>query len=101
MGEEPGGNEIYHVLFDGSVTDEHGYVAMGGHAESLTGKLRETFREGWDLREAVRSGVAALSAAEEREIPPGHIEAGVLDRTRRGRRKFHRLTEGEIVELLR
>jgi proteasome alpha subunit len=26
------GTSIYHVLFDGSVTDEHGFVAIGGHA---------------------------------------------------------------------
>ena len=26
------GSSIYHVLFDGSVSDEQGYVAMGGHA---------------------------------------------------------------------
>ena len=28
-----GRNEIYHILFDGTVTDEHGFVAIGGHAE--------------------------------------------------------------------
>ena len=30
------GSSIYHVLFDGSVSDEQGYVAMGGHAEDLS-----------------------------------------------------------------
>ena len=33
---EVDGTSIYHVLFDGSVTDEHGFVAIGGHADDLT-----------------------------------------------------------------
>ncbi len=33
---EADGTTIYHILFDGSVTDEHGFVAIGGHAEELT-----------------------------------------------------------------
>ena len=46
---EVAGSSIYHILFDGSVTDEQGCVAMGGHAEELTDALRERFAEGWDL----------------------------------------------------
>ena len=33
-------------LFDGSVADEHGFVAMGGSAESLSQQLSEHWREG-------------------------------------------------------
>ena len=44
------GTAIYHVLFDGSVTDEHGFVAIGGHAEDLTETLKGRFGAGWDLR---------------------------------------------------
>src|SRR6476660_10020149 len=39
VGEVDGDSEgtvLYHILFDGSVTDEHGFVAIGGHAEDLT-----------------------------------------------------------------
>ncbi len=38
------GTSIYHVLFDGSVTDEHGFVAIGGHADDLTENLKEKLR---------------------------------------------------------
>ena len=48
VGEEDG-NEIYHVLFDGTVTDEHGHVAIGGHAEELSNAVREAYQPGWDL----------------------------------------------------
>src|SRR5436309_3981636 len=40
VGETPGENELYHVLFDGSVTDEQGYVGIGGRAEDVTDKLQ-------------------------------------------------------------
>jgi proteasome alpha subunit len=100
VGEEPGGNAIYRIKFDGSITDEHGFVAIGGHAEALTTKLKDTYAEGWDLATAVRSGVEALSTAEDRQIPPQDVEAAVLDRTRRGRRKFRRLPDEEVARLL-
>src|SRR5438132_9379636 len=35
VGEEPTQNEIYHILFDGSVTDEQGFVAIGGRSDEL------------------------------------------------------------------
>ncbi len=38
------GTSIYHVLFDGSVTDEHGFVAIGGHADDLTEKPQGALR---------------------------------------------------------
>jgi proteasome alpha subunit len=94
---ETGGTSMYHILFDGSVSDEHGYVAMGGHAEDLTDALRERYEEGWDLATAIRSAVEALRGVPEpREVPTSQIEAGVLDRTRGQRRKFRRLSPEAI-----
>jgi proteasome alpha subunit len=93
-------SEIYHVLFDGSITDEHGFVAIGGHAERLTESLRAAYAEGWDLATAVRRAVDAVSAAEERRLAADAIEAGVLDRTRPQRRKFLRLTDAQVSDIL-
>ncbi len=50
------GTTLYHVLFDGSVTDEHGFIAIGGHAEDLTEALKQQYQEGWDLATAVQTG---------------------------------------------
>jgi proteasome alpha subunit len=94
------GTSIYHVLFDGSVTDEHGSVAVGGHAEELTEVLRQRYREGLDLAEAVRTAVQVLGTPESRTIDAEQIEAGVLDRTRSQRRKFRRLADDELDRLL-
>jgi proteasome alpha subunit len=100
VGEGDGGNEIYHVLFDGTVTDEHGHVAIGGHAEELSNAVQEAYQPGWDLATAVRQAVRALSTAEGREIEAEQVEAGVLDRTRPQRRKFRRLREDEVATIL-
>jgi proteasome alpha subunit len=98
---EVGGSSVYHILFDGSVSDEHGYVAMGGHAEDLGEALRDRYQEGWDLPSAIRTGVQVLrTVPETREIPADQIEAGVLDRTRQQRRKFHRLRGDHLATIL-
>ena len=100
VGEDPGRNEIYHILFDGTVADEHGVVAMGGHADDLSQALEAAYREGWDLATAVREAVRALSGAEGHDVESSSIEAGVLERSRVARRKFRRLRADEISTIL-
>jgi len=103
VGEVDGGEAgtaLYHVLFDGSVADEHGFIAIGGHAEDLGTTLKQVYEEGWDLPTAVRVAVEALGSPEKREIAVEDIEAGVLDRTRPQRRKFRRLRNSEIAGYL-
>jgi proteasome alpha subunit len=98
---ETGGSGIYHILFDGSITDEQGFVAVGGQAEDLTEALRDRYREGTDLAAAVRTGAQVLGTVPEaREIPASQLEAGVLDRTRPSRRKFRRLSDDELARLV-
>jgi proteasome alpha subunit len=100
IAEDGGHNEIYHVLFDGTVTDEHGFVAIGGHAEELTEAVKAAYEPGLDLPTAVSGSVKALSTAEGRQIEPGQIEAGVLDRRRSQRRKFRRLDAAEVASIV-
>jgi proteasome alpha subunit len=97
---DAGRNEIYHILFDGTVTDEQGFVAIGGHADELTTAVRTAYQQGWDLATGVREAVNALRSAENRQIEAESIEVGVLDRTSRSRRTFRRLTEEEIAGIL-
>lgn len=100
VADDGGRNEIYHILFDGTVTDEHEHVAIGGHAEELTAAVDAAYEPGWDLGTAAREAVKALSTAEGRQVEAGSIEAGVLDRSRSQRRKFRRLAEAELAGLL-
>jgi proteasome alpha subunit len=99
VGDRPEENELFHILFDGSVADEKGYVAMGGRSEDLTEALRGAYGEGLSLAEAVRLATRALSSVEEKPVDAPNLEGAVLDRSR-GRRKFRRLRDDEMASFL-
>jgi proteasome alpha subunit len=102
VGDRHDENEIFHILFDGSVSDEEGFVVMGGESEALSNALQQSYRPGMSLSEAVRSGVTSLSQANlTSPLDPARVEAAALDRTRRSRRKFRRLTADELGGILR
>src|SRR6266567_8544377 len=61
VGENGSANEMFHILYDGSVADEANFVAMGGQAEALTEYLRRNFKPGATLADALRLGVNALA----------------------------------------
>jgi proteasome alpha subunit len=92
-------NELYHILYDGSLADEEHFVAMGGQAEVLSAHLKERFVAGSSLEDAVKLGVGALTAGEKHEITPGNLEVAVLDR-RRTRRKFRRVEAPELATMI-
>jgi proteasome alpha subunit len=99
VGESPAGNELFHILFDGSVADESGFVGMGGRSDELNAALKDAYKENLSLAEAVQLAVKALSDAEERPVEAENLEAAVLDRTR-DRRKFRRLSDEDLSESL-
>ncbi len=99
VGEDEDANELYHILYDGSVADEDNYVAMGGQAEELSAHLATNFNPGATLEEAVRLGVQALRAVDTRDLNHRNLEVAVLDRNRE-RRKFERLSSGQIGEIV-
>ncbi|WP_149204417.1 proteasome subunit alpha [Actinotalea subterranea] len=95
-------DQIYRLSYDGSVADEHGFVAMGGQAEQLTERLREGWAPGLDLAGAVRLAVDVLGSqpeGEPRVLTPGQLEVAVLDRTR-SRRAFRRVAAPALGTLL-
>jgi proteasome alpha subunit len=100
VGETTETNELFHILYDGSVTDRQGFVAMGGQAEALGTHLKDkSGSEVPDLATALKLGDEALRTVEQREMPPENLEVAVLDRTR-NRRKFRRLTNEELKQHL-
>jgi proteasome alpha subunit len=99
VGERQEENELFHILYDGSVEDEEGVVAMGGESETLETSLKDSYKPGLDLAEAVRLSIAPLAGGEQ--LDPDRVEAAVLERTRKGRRKFRRLTDEEIGAILK
>lgn len=112
VGHEAAEDEIYRLTFDGSVADEHGYVAMGGQAESISAALESAWQPGMDLGSSVRLAVRLLSehgvgqaaagdgaATAPRTLGEDQLEVAVLDRTR-PRRTFSRITGARLRALL-
>jgi proteasome alpha subunit len=99
VGEDAAANEMYHVTFDGFVSDKKEYTALGGQEEALTGFLKERYGPTPDLAAAVRLGAEALRSVGGSELSSAQLEAAVLDRTL-PRRKFRRLTVQQVTEAL-
>jgi proteasome alpha subunit len=98
VGLEPSGDQMFHILYDGTVNDHRNTAALGGDAEAISARLGEAYREGLALDEAIRIGVAALAGAD-RELPPGELEVARLGRGN-GRRCFHRLSDADVATIL-
>ena len=91
--------ELYHILYDGSITDEDGFVAIGGSADAINEALQGRVDPGMDAATALRETVRVLGETEEREMSPDRLEVAGLDRTR-GRRKFFRMSTAQVAEAL-
>jgi proteasome alpha subunit len=92
-------NEIYHILYDGTIEDEKNYAAMGGQSEEIRRYLKDNFQESLDLAAALRLGVRALMVTQNKTLTERDLEVAVLDRTKE-RRKFRRIPPEVLHQLL-
>jgi len=101
VGEQPDGDQIYRITFDGSVTDEPGFVAFGGQADQVSEALKERYSDGMSLAEAFSAAVDALSAPGNgsNEITASQLEVAILDRAR-DHRTFRRIRAARLEELI-
>jgi proteasome alpha subunit len=101
VGDTSGGgrNEIYHILYDGTIEDERNYAAMGGQADEIRRFLKDHFREALTLEESVQLGVRALTVTQNKTLTERDLEVAVLDRTKE-RRKFRRIPPEALSQLL-
>jgi proteasome alpha subunit len=103
VGLTPEEDQMYRLTFDGSVADEHGFVAMGGSAEAVSAGMSEDYRAGMTLDEAVQLAARLLGGPTDQGTPrllgPSQLEVAILDRTR-PRRTFRRITGERLAALL-
>ena len=98
VGFDADGDRLFHIRFDGSVTDETNFAVLGGEAEPIRERLQASFTADADEAGALGVAVAAL-VGDERTLGPSELEVAVLDRRPDGR-CFRRLDNGEISALL-
>jgi proteasome alpha subunit len=109
VGQRPDDDQIFRITFDGSVTDEPGFVAFGGQADQVSAALKERYSDGMSLAQAFAAAVAALSApvrangdagGENRgDVTASQLEVAVLDRTRE-HRTFRRIRGASLENLI-
>src|SRR5690349_10538606 len=90
--------ELYHVLYDGVVMDEHGYSVLGGSAEEITETLKTDYADGMSLADAVKLGAKVLGE-DDAALAADQLEVALLDRAR-PRRAFRRIKNSELEGLL-
>ena len=104
VGATPTDDQLYRLMYDGSVVEEHGVVAMGAGAEQIGLHLREHWSADLDEAGALRLAVAALGAAPlpdgaTREVAAENLEVASLVRGR-PRRTFRRHDVDEVRQVL-
>ena len=89
---------MYHISFDGTVSDEKAFCVLGGDDASITTRLQESTVTGSTLKSSVRRAAAAL-AGPDRTLSADDLEVAILSRTSQ-RRCFSRVTDADISEML-
>jgi proteasome alpha subunit len=92
-------NELFHILYDGTVMDEHRFTVLGGQAETIATALTEGYTDNLSLGDAVKLGAKVLAPPGADALTPEQLEVGVLERGRR-RRCFRRVKGEELAGLL-
>jgi proteasome alpha subunit len=98
VGHEASGDQLFHILYDGTLIDESGWAVLGGEAEAIGERMRAAWTEGDTLGAALRAGVGAL-AGPDRTLGAADLEVAVLDRDN-GRRAFRRIEDDQVAALL-
>jgi proteasome alpha subunit len=98
VGADQEHDELFHILYDGTVMDEIGFTVLGGQADSITDVARQEYRTDLDLRGAVRLG-ARLLAADGEPLAANQLEVAFLERSRT-RRAFERVRGDQLAALL-
>ena len=100
VGEAEGRTAMYHILYDGTITDFRRFVVMGGAKDASMVLLEESYRDGMTLQEAIQLCCKALLKTNgNKELSAGTLELAILDKKREGR-QFRRIQSDEVRQLL-
>lgn len=98
VGHDPLDDQLFHILYDGTLIDENGWCVLGGEAEAIGARMGEAWVEAGTQAQALSAAVDAL-AGPDRTLTPAELEVSVLDRSAT-RRAFRRVDDDEIASLL-
>jgi len=104
VGASSAQDQLYRLSYDGTIVDEPNFLVMGGQADSVAGQVREAYRPGLPLAEAMAIAVRALGSVggengAQRTLTADGLEVAVLDRNR-AKRKFRRIAGAALASML-
>ena len=98
IGADADEDQLFHIMFDGTVIDETDVVALGGDS----GAILERLQSGWAADQSISVAVALGStslAGPDRMLTSADLEVAVLRRGSK-RRTFERLSDADVTGLL-
>ncbi len=98
LGMTPVADQLFHIMYDGTVIDEKPFIVIGGDTDTIKTKVAAAFKDNMSLQEACKLARTALSS-DERVLTASDLEVTVLQRNG-SRRCFKRLAENSLATLL-
>jgi len=98
LGNELRPTKLYHLAYEGTITDEERFAVLGGDADTIKQRFVDADQGTSDLAGALRHAVSALSGPD-RVIPATDLEVAILE-DRGARRTFTRVSDADVAELL-
>jgi proteasome alpha subunit len=98
LGVNPSGDQLFHIMYDGTVIDEKPFIVIGGDTDTIKTKVAAAFTDNLSLQEVCNLARTALSS-DDRKLHPSDLEVTLLQRNG-SRRCFKRLAEDSLAALL-
>ena len=91
-------DQLFHILYDGTVKDHSDFAVLGGDAEVIFERFSESYTDNLSLASGIESAIQAL-AGPERILEPDDLEVAELSHAN-GRRSFRRIEGEELLNLM-
>lgn len=92
-------DQLFHIMYDGTVLDEQRFIVIGGDADSIRTKIETEFTQNLSLKETAQLAITALSS-DDRRLTAHDLEVAVLQRNG-ARRCFKRISDQSLEDLLK
>ena len=97
VGATPDADELFHILYDGTVMDEEGCTVLGGQADTIAEALEQRYERDLSRDAAIKLGAEVLAGGDGGgPLGAEQLEVAFLDRAKE-RRAFVRL-RGAVLE---
>jgi len=97
-GLDKNSDRLFHVMYDGTVLDEHNFSVLGGDTQAVTERLTTAYVDNSSLKVALQSAITALSGADKK-LAHTDLEVAVLERNGK-RRCFRRINDIDLLSII-